>query len=159
MPSKVDVQDILPLIREKLEQGGEVSLTVTGDSMYPFLRDGRDRVTIAPLMRPLRVNDVPLYLRAGGGLVLHRVMRVERDGRFACCGDHQWWLERSIRPEQVLGIAVAFRRKGRSIRAGDLGYRLTSGLWRWLRPLRRPLFALAGRLHRLRQEKRSETGE
>ena len=154
MSYKVDVQDILPLIREKLEQGGEVSLSVTGDSMFHLLRDGRDRVTIAPLTRPLRVNDVPLYQRAGGGLVLHRVMRVERDGRFACCGDHQWWLEQGLRPEQVLGIAVAFRRKGRTIRAGDLRYRLVSGLWRRLRCLRRPLFALAGRLHRLRHNER-----
>lgn len=154
MKNRVDVQDILPIIREKLSAGGEVSLTVTGESMYPLLRGERDRVTIAPLRRALRVNDVPLYLRAGGGLVLHRVMRMERDGSFVCCGDHQWHLEYGLRPEQILGIAVAFERKGRKFSANNLIYRCGSGLWRWLRFLRRPLFALAGRLHRSERRER-----
>ncbi len=145
MSNKVSVQALLPLIREQLEQGGQVTLTVTGNSMYPLLTSGRDRVTIAPMTRPLRVNDVVFYLRVGEIPILHRVVRLAPDGSFVCCGDSQLQPEPGLRPEQVLGIAVAFERAGRQISAASLRYRAASTLWRRLRPLREPLLALLRR--------------
>ena len=110
-----------PLIREVLDADGTFSLTITGTSMYPFILGGRDQVTLSKLTRPLKKNDLPLYRRRDGAFVLHRVVRVEQDGTYTMCGDHQNQLERGIRPEQMIALATAFVRKGASPDRAECG--------------------------------------
>jgi len=43
---KVDTGEYMKIIRSLLEEGKEVPLVVTGNSMLPFLVDGRDQVLI-----------------------------------------------------------------------------------------------------------------
>lgn len=59
---------------ELLRAGLPVEVETRGGSMWPFVRAG-DRVRIEP-GKPVRVGDLVAYQR-GGGLVVHRVTRVE----------------------------------------------------------------------------------
>ena len=146
MGKMIDTADVYTLAKEKLEQGGEVTLTITGMSMYPFIVGSRDRVTLSPITRPLKKNDLPLYRRDDGALILHRIVEVARDGTFGCCGDHQWLIERGLRRDQMLGVATAYVRKGKHLTNKNLLYRLYRTAWTWLLRYRRLFFALRKRL-------------
>ena len=45
-PRIIDIDEYMPLVQELLAQGKSVSLTVTGESMSPFLRHGRDQIRL-----------------------------------------------------------------------------------------------------------------
>ena len=142
----VALAELYPLMREILDGGGSFTLTVTGTSMYPFILGGRDHVTLSPLPKKLRKNDLPLYRRGDGAFVLHRIVRMENDGTFSMCGDHQSMLEKGIRHEQLIAIATAYERKGRKLTNRNLLYRIYRVLWTWVLPYRYILFRWNSRL-------------
>lgn len=153
----VNLADIYPLLQEILSTGGSFSLTVTGTSMYPFILGGRDQVTLSPLPKKLKKNDLPLYRRVDGAFVLHRIVKVGKDGGYTMCGDHQWQLEKGIREEQMIALATAFVWKGRRFTDRNLIYRVYRTLWTWLLRFRRTLFGidewLRLRLSRFKKQK------
>lgn len=149
MSVKVRLADYYPLIREKLDQGGTFSLTVTGQSMYPFFLSGRDQVTLSPICGKLKKNDMPFYRRTNGKFVLHRIVKVEKDGTYTCCGDHQWWLEKGLKHEQMIGVVTSFVRKGKRMTNKNVLYRIYSTVWTWILPCRRYIFGVQTRVRRL----------
>ena len=78
--NKVQLADYYPLMKETLDQGGTFSLTITGTSMFPFIVGNRDKVTLSPITGELKKNDLPLYRRSNGAFVLHRIVKVNKDG-------------------------------------------------------------------------------
>lgn len=142
MSVKIHLEDYYPLIRETLDQGGTFSLTVTGQSMFPFIVGNRDQVTLSPVPEKLKKNDLPLYRRSNGQFVLHRVVKVEKDGTYTCCGDHQWWREKGLKHEQMIGLSTAYVRKGKKLTNRNLLYKAYRTLWTWILPFRRYIFAL-----------------
>ena len=149
--NKISLADYYPLIQETLDQGGTFSLTITGTSMFPFIVGGRDKVTLSPLPEKLKKNDLPLYRRANGAFVLHRIVKVCKDGTYTCCGDHQWWLEKGLRREQMIGLATEYVRKGRTLTNRNLNYRIYRTFWTWVLPLRPLFFRLNGKWHGLKR--------
>ena len=148
----VRLEELWPLMREQLEAGGTVTIPVTGTSMWPTLSGGRDSVTLTlPAGAPKRL-ELPLYRRRDGRFVLHRIISLEPDGSFSCCGDHQWTPERGLRPEQILATVCVLHRKGRAISVRNPGYRLWVRLWAWLLPCRRLLFRLHSKAAALRKK-------
>lgn len=139
--SKVHLADYYPLIKETLDNGGTFSMTVTGTSMYPFILGERDKVTLSAITEPLRKYDLPLYRRDDGTFVLHRIVKVENDGTYTCCGDHQWWLERGLRRDQMIGLATVYVRKGKTLTNRNLFYRLYCVIWTLLLKYRYYIFA------------------
>ena len=132
-----------------LRSGITVQLPPTGWSMYPTIVPGRDQAVIAPAEgHALRRGDVLLYRRDGGILVLHRVWRAGPEGLYLV-GDNQREIEGPLRQDQVRGIMTALVRKGRNIPVTALCYRLPTGLWLLLRPLRRPISRAAAAVKRL----------
>ena len=96
-----------------LREGKTVIIPVKGNSMKPFLTDGRDKVTLCGCRaEELSRGDVVLAgVNDGGSTVLHRV--VERRGtRLLLQGDANATTEETGLQE-VLGKAVAMERKGR----------------------------------------------
>jgi|WetSurSiteA1Bulk_404760.scaffolds.fasta_scaffold52201_1 signal peptidase I len=74
--------DIVPLVRDALQQGGRARLTVTGVSMRPFIRSG-DVVELASVTAPtLTLGVVVLVETPEGQYLLHRVTRKTADGLF-----------------------------------------------------------------------------
>lgn len=140
--NKVQLADFYPLICETLNQGGTFSLTITGTSMYPFIVGNRDQVTLSPITGELKKNDLPLYRRSNGAFVLHRIVKVHKNGTYTCCGDHQWQLEKGLKREQMIGIATEYVRKGKHLTNKNLIYRFYRMTWTWVLKYRWAFFAL-----------------
>ncbi|MBR6376437.1 MAG: S24/S26 family peptidase [Oscillospiraceae bacterium] len=140
---KVRLEELLPIIREKMDAGGQVTIPVTGTSMKPTLVAGRDSVTLTRLEGSPKRLDLPLYRRRNGQFVLHRIVSLEPDGSFTCCGDHQWVREPGLRPEQIVGMVCQIERQGRAVSVQAPGHRLWVRLWVGLLPCRRLLFRLS----------------
>ncbi len=143
---RVSINTLLPIILSCIEQDQSVILTVTGNSMAPFLRDGRDRV-ILKKADPYAINrfDVPFFQRKNGSLVLHRVIEVHRENgaiSYTLLGDAQTVTETDIMPEQILAVAEAFIIRGKRVSCDDPAYRRRVALWHRLLPFRRFLLFL-----------------
>lgn len=146
MSCEVHLADFYPLIQETLANGGTFSLTITGSSMYPFIVGQRDKVTLSPIKRALKKNDLPLYRRDDGRFILHRIVRVEKDGTYTCCGDHQTCLEKGLRRDQMIGIATEYIRKGKRITDKNILYRIYRTVWTWVRKYRWVFFGIRNKL-------------
>ena len=70
----VDTQEYMEMIRTLLEDGQEVSMIVTGNSMRPFLKHGRDKICMKKTDRKLRKGDIVFYRRENGQYVMHRIL-------------------------------------------------------------------------------------
>lgn len=145
----IPMAQLAELLAVQLESG-EAPLRVTGSSMHPTFRSGRDSVILKKPDTPLRKGDVILYLRENGQYVLHRIVGM-KNGLLILSGDNQFEPE-ELRPEQVIARVVAFRRNKREYRATHLGYRLWVWLWGLAFPVRRPLIGLRRWLGRLRRK-------
>lgn len=71
----VDTQEYMEMIRALLEDGQEVSMIVTGNSMRPFLKHGRDKICMKKTDRKLRKGDIVFYRRENGQYVMHRILK------------------------------------------------------------------------------------
>ena len=146
---EVGMVDLSPLIEEILRGGGTVELTVTGNSMWPMLHHKVSRVRLAPIGE-LKKGDLPLYRRQNGAYVLHRILAVEPDGSYTCCGDNQWHVERGLQRAQMVAVVTDFSRRGEQWVSGNSGlYRLYTRLWMAVRPIRRLIFGGWKRIKRM----------
>lgn len=141
MPNKKERWDLLKpgSMEEQLELHSTIQISPQGYSMYPMLIPGRDQAVLAKVTpEELRRGDVVLYRRENGMLVLHRLCRIRPEG-FYMVGDNQTELEGPLKGEQIRGRMTAFVRKGRRISVKNPVYRMTAGLWLFLRPVRDPI--------------------
>ena len=128
-------------IEERLAVDGYCVQTTVGMSMYPMLRNRRDRVIIRPVGKErLRRWDLPLYRRPDGKYVLHRIIAV-RDGYYVIRGDNTYAKER-VPDEWIVGVMTEFYRGTRHVKAEQKGYRLYAAVWQTIYPIRRFLLAL-----------------
>lgn len=133
---RVRLEQLLPLLRERLEAGQDVQFTPRGASMLPMLRDGQDCVVLSPVHGTLKKYDLPLYRRPDGRFVLHRIVSVSGQ-TYTCVGDNQFVLESGVEHGQVIAVVTAFTRKGRRWSTDDALYRFYCRLWHMSRPVRR----------------------
>ena len=97
-----------------ISEKGQLIYTNVGDSMYPLIQP-RDLLVIKKLSRPIRRFDVPLYKRDSGQYVLHRVMKIKKDGSYVMCGDNRNQLEYGITDRHIIGILTDIIRNGQTI--------------------------------------------
>lgn len=128
------LEELMPLIRELLAEGKTVKFSPKGTSMLPMLRQGIDSVVLSPLPRQLRKYDLPLYQRANGQYVLHRIVKTGK--AYTCIGDNQFALEAGLRQDQMIAVVSAFYRGNRKIGVKAVHYQLYCRLWHYSRPLR-----------------------
>ena len=120
---------------EVLTRKGRLIYSNVGDSMWPFIREGRDLLVIEPTKGRLKRLDVPLYKRDSEQYVLHRVLAVKPDG-YVICGDNRWGREYGITDKHIIGVLTAVIRDGKEIPVTDWRCRLYALLWCDLFPLR-----------------------
>lgn len=133
---KVKAASIFPLISEIIQQGQNTRLTVSGDSMYPLLRDGIDSVELTKgSFEELSRGDIAMVQRTNGQYVMHRVIRKEMDC-FYMVGDAQQWIEGPLYPNQLVAVVTALWRKDTRISCSNPILRLISKIWLFLRPYR-----------------------
>ena len=129
-------------IEKLLAEGNVLRIKPEGCSMYPMFVPGRDEAVIRGKGNyNARRGDVVLYRRKNGMLVLHRLHHREKEGMYMV-GDNQVKTEGPVSEGQVIGILDGFIRKGKYISTSNILYKLLSGIWLFMRPLRRP-FQLA----------------
>lgn len=143
---KVKAGNLFPLVSDLLEQGQKVKISVSGNSMYPFLRDGIDSVEFAWVsFEEIVRGDIVLIRRTGGDYVMHRVYR-KNEKSFYMVGDAQQWIEGPLYPQQLVAVVSAIWRKERRIPCSDSGLKLLVRIWLTLRPCRYIIFRLYRKL-------------
>ena len=135
-PRIVDIDAYMPVLRELLAQGQSVSLTVTGESMSPCLRHGRDQIRLAAVTAPPQRGDMVFFRRRNGQYIMHRVLRRMPDGNYAIIGDGQQQVESPIAPEQIFAVVTQVCRKGVWLGPESFWWRFFAGPWLTLLPLR-----------------------
>lgn len=148
-------------IEKLLQEGSNICIKPQGYSMYPVFVPGRDEAVIEPLNgRKLHRGDVVLYRRDkeveyGGILVLHRIWKVKPEGIYLV-GDNQKEMEGPLRFDQIKGIMVGMNRKGNYLPVTNPVYRILTGIWLWLRPVRPVISKTVAFFKRLAKRKRKD---
>lgn len=132
-------EEYLPIIRELLEEGNEVPLTVSGNSMSPFFIHYRDKVLLSPPGKILKKGDIAIFQRKNGQFILHRICRVTKDNQYFFVGDAQTQIEGPIARGQIFGQVTAVRRKEKWIKPGNFWWEFFEHVWLLIIPLRRPI--------------------
>lgn len=134
LPNDILLGEVAAVLRE----GREVVISPTGNSMLPFIRDGRDRVVLRK-QDDLAVGDIVL-MYTGGRYILHRVIEIDGE-RVTLMGDGNLKsVEHGTRAEVIGTVTEILRPGGRSVRPG------TGRFWRALKPVRRYILAIYRRL-------------
>jgi hypothetical protein len=128
------------MIKEILDNGNGVRITVTGSSMYPFLREKIDSVELFPgSFNCIHIGDIVMIQRDSGEYVMHRVIKKKKDC-FYIVGDAQLWVEGPIRQEQLTAVVNAIWRKNKKIKCSNTLWRVLSFMWLCMFPFRKVLF-------------------
>ncbi len=127
-PRTLPAAVLMPEYEALLRDGAELPLVVSGESMLPFLRPGRDTVFLRRPDAPLRRGDIAFYRRFDGSYILHRVWRAE-PGKYWFVGDAQTRVEGPLPAQCVFACVIAARRGERLVLPGSLLWRFFSGPW------------------------------
>lgn len=130
-------------VAQLLEQGYSVTLRGKGNSMFPFVADGRDSVVLQKAEH-VGVGDIVLAQVTERGYVLHRVYKAEGE-RLTLMGDGNLRATERCRREDVLGKVVRILRNGRYVECSSSAERFKAACWRRLLPVRRYLLFVCRR--------------
>lgn len=143
---KVKAAELFGLVDEILGIGEKAWITVTGMSMYPFLREGRDSVELSSVTYDaLKRGDIVLIRRETGQYVLHRLLKKDRD-RFFIIGDAQQWVEGPLEPSQLLAYVTSIKRGKQIISCNNIILRCAVGIWLALIPYRNKVIRICIRI-------------
>lgn len=138
-------------LEQLLQEGIIIRIKPQGYSMYPLFIPGRDEALIQQAdSTDCHKNDVVLYRRDQGILVLHRICRITSDG-FYMVGDNQYEVEGPLRPDQIIGKLIAFNHNNRELSVKNPLYKFVSSLWLFMLPVRPFCFKLTAFLRKLRR--------
>ena len=105
-------------VERLLGEGGEVVITIRGNSMQPMLRDSREKVVLRRYEGDeLQRGDVMLF-RYRGGYVLHRVVSIEGE-RIVFAGDGNYKLYEQATTKDIVARMVAYVKDGRRVECTD----------------------------------------
>lgn len=132
-----------------LERDGIFVYTNTGNSMMPLIRPRGDLIIIKRCNAPLKKYDVPLYKRKSGQYVLHRIIKIKKEG-YVIRGDNCTYLERKISDSQIIGVLESVVRGNKEIKMDSILQRLYASFWNNLYFLRAPVMKLVFKLKSVR---------
>ncbi|QCN91797.1 S24/S26 family peptidase [Ethanoligenens harbinense] len=134
------LDNLSPIFLTMLSKKVDILLGITGTSMLPMLKPGRDQVELTNCRQwKFGIGDIPLYRRTNGQYVLHRIVRMDRSG-YDLCGDHQIRVEKEVPRWNMLAVVKRFRRKGKWHSCGESGYQVYWHLWIFLSSFRRLVY-------------------
>lgn len=124
----VDTEIWINEIAAILNEGKQAPLNVTGNSMLPFLKHGRDRVLLEAFVSPAKTGDILLYRRSNGLFVLHRVVKCDGN-KLWFAGDIQSVVEGPLDESCVIGKVIKACRNGKWIESGDFEWDFFEKAW------------------------------
>ena len=132
--ANVSLDSLMPIIKKQLLMGQSVKFRPRGTSMLPMLRQGIDSIVLSPLPEKLKKYDLPLYQRANGQYVLHRV--VEVGDTYTCIGDNQYVLEKGLTHDQMIAVVTEFYRGDKCHSCKEVSYKMYCIFWHKSRSIR-----------------------
>ena len=144
---QIELADYEEIIAEKLNNGGKVEFTITGNSMTPLLYNKRDSVVLEKKDSDYKKGDIIFYKRENSQYVLHRIVGKNKDG-FILCGDFQRILEYSVKDKQIFGYVVEIERKGKTFKINSRLYKIYSSFWMGIRPCRKLFMVIINKVFR-----------
>lgn len=130
-------------LEKEIATGHPVVLLTSGDSMEPLLYNRNTRVVVIN-KKDLRKNDLPVYKRPTGQLVLHRIIK-EDEKFFYTRGDNRCGLEQ-VPKEWVLGMVTEIYRKDHHFFVTNPFYRIYVYGWNLIYPLRWAIYKIRARI-------------
>jgi hypothetical protein len=117
---KVDITQLIKIIKEALQNGKTFELPVAGNSMQPFFKPGRDVVVLKTPVFPLKKGSVALffYLQRGQ-YAMHRVVGVQKSGSeyyYTFMGDNCKTYEENIPGRDVVAVVESVKSGGKTLR-------------------------------------------
>ena len=106
MPSPIKFEEVL-------EKENELYFTNVGYSMYPLIRQREDILHIVKTS-DIKRGDIVLYKSHVDHYVLHRILRIKKD-RIILAGDYNYFKDKPITKEQVLGKLISIKKKDGTI--------------------------------------------
>lgn len=103
------INEIVILMEEAFKKNLTFSFPINGTSMQPLLHKG-DIVNLREC-RKASVGDIVFYKR-GDNYILHRVLKVKNDV-YTIVGDHQIQCDKNVLPSMIIGVVVAYKKKGK----------------------------------------------
>lgn len=111
MSKVISMDEMIPLIEEKLNEDGKVIFTPKGTSMLPTIVGDEDTVSLTRPQFPLKKYAIALYKTDNGDYLLHRV--IGRNGDcYVMRGDNKYIKEKGIREDQIVGVVKTYTHKG-----------------------------------------------
>ena len=136
----MDGKDIVPIMEDIINSGGECRLRVTGYSMTPILKHLRDSVILtSPNNRSIKKGEIVFIKRETGQYVLHRVHKMIDENSFIMNGDAQQWTE-IVNNNQVIGVCKSIIRDNKEISCDSLLYKNIIKFWQISMPVRHCIF-------------------
>ena len=111
MNKVVSMDEMIPLIEEKINEEGKVIFTPKGVSMLPTIEGDVDSVSLVKPTFPLKKYSIALYKRESGDYVLHRVVG-KKNGTYIMRGDNQFDKEKGIDESQIMGVVKTYTHNG-----------------------------------------------
>lgn len=124
-------------IRGMVSEGLSVTISVKGNSMNPFIVDGRDQITLGPFKEEdLRRGCVALVRDVRGEYLVHRIISRKGD-TVILLGDGNLCMTEKALVSEVIAIVRSIERKGHSISTDSFIWRAYSWIWMALKPVRK----------------------
>lgn len=152
----VDTEELLNVAAAMLEEQYQVDFPVTGNSMWPLISHGRDRV-ILEKCRPdeLQIGDIILFHATEHRYLLHRITTLNEDS-FETTGDGNCFRDGFFPRNAVVARVVKVIRKNREILVSDFSWKILFRIWMFLYPVRKELLQLMKKILRLKKYRKVE---
>ena len=130
-------------VESEIAAGKHVKFLLKGNSMFPLLRNGKDKVILTKSScEELEPMDVVLF-RYRGGYLLHRIILVDGEN-LLLQGDGSFVAkEQCIKADVVGKLIQVCRPSGKIVSVENWKWRLPSRLWRCSDTLRKLMLRLA----------------
>lgn len=138
----VNTEDLLSMAESMLEEQYQVDFTVTGNSMWPLICHGRDRVVIQKCSpNDLHIGDIILFKATKNKYMLHRITKLSPD-HFETTGDGNLFRDGKFPRACIVARVETVIRKGKTINCEKWTWKLIFRIWMAAFPIRRYLFRL-----------------
>lgn len=103
-----NINEVVRLMYEAFDDNLDFSFHINGSSMQPFLyKDDIVRLRKCHMAYP---GDIVFY-KHGDNYILHRVVRVNKDGSYNIVGDHQTKCDLNVDSSMIIGVVVAYKKR------------------------------------------------
>lgn len=139
---------LLGEVERLLEDGQNVTLKATGNSMLPFITGGRDTVTLQPPQAPLQAGQIVLAHLPEERYVLHRILHTDGTN-LVLMGDGNLSETESCHRNAVKGVVTSILRNGHTIDIQTKSEQRKAKAWQRMLPVRRYLLFIYKRIWRI----------